>query len=409
MKGRSKGIVLGVLVLGTAGVWWLLGRDTQQQADVEYSWVPVQRRDLVTTVATTGKVTPMVGAEVRVGSRISGRVERLLANIGDVVGAGQVIAELERSDLLAELAQRRAEVEIAEVRLSSVKALGPKEILKAEASLADAEANSELAQVEFSRHSALLKDGLVSRQTVDSARREKEVTEARVEVAQRELELARERFAEDSKSAEAQVNQARAAVDVIEAQLAYATIRAPIPGVISSVSTQEGETVAAGLNSPTFVTIIDLGKLQVDAFVDETDIGRIRVGQRATFTVDSYPDKDFHGSVMAIYPKAVIIDNVVYYDVVLNIDEPLTGRLRPEMTTNVSVEQEARRGVLAVPARAVTREQGKQVVYVRRGGQAVPQPVELGRKDSQWVEIVEGLRESDLVRIRNTVRRNGGA
>ena len=246
------------------------------------------------------------------------------------------------------------------------------------------------------------------RQIVDAARREKDVTDARVEVAGRELDLSRQRYAEDLKSTRAQLKQARAAVNVVQAQLDYGTIRATIPGVIGSVSTQEGETVAAGFNSPTFVTIIDLGKLQVDAYVDETDIGRIQVGQKATFTVDSYPDRDFHGSVTAIYPKAVIIDNVVYYDVVLNIDEPLTGQLRPEMTTNVIIEQEARRGVLTVPVRAVTREQGKPVVYVLRDGRPAPQPVKLGWKDSQWVEVVEGLQETDEVRVRNTARRNGG-
>jgi len=408
MRRRWIGIVFGIRVLGGAGAWWLLGHNNQVQTGGDYSWAQAQRRDLVTSVAATGKVTPMVGAEVRVGSRISGRVQRLLANIGDVVRAGQVIAELERSDLLAQLGQRQAELEIAETRLSSVQALGPKEILKAEAVLSDAKANRELAKIEFSRQSELLKRGLVPRQALDGARREKEVTEARVEVAGRALELARQRLTEDSKSAKAQLNQARAAVKVVQAQLAYGTIRAPIPGVISSVSTQEGETVAAGFNSPTFVTIIDLGKLQVDAYVDETDIGRIQVGQKATFTVDSYPDRDFHGLVAAIYPKAVIVDNVVYYDVVLNIDEPLTGRLRPEMTTNVVIEQEARRGVLAVPARAVTREQGKPVVYVQRAGETAPQTVKLGWKDSQWVEIVEGLRETDRVRVRKTARRNGG-
>jgi len=409
MIARRVGLVLGGLALGAAAAWWLLGRDPQEPVDSEYFWAPVERRDLAASVAATGKVTPMVGAEVRVGSRISGRVERLLANIGDVVRTGQVIAELEKSDLLAQLEQRHTEVEIAEARLSSVTALGPKEILKAEASLADAEANSELAEIEFARQSALSSDGLVPRQAVDGARREKEVTEARLALARRELELARERFREDAKSARAQVNQARAAVRVIEAQLAYATIHAPISGVIGSVSTQEGETVSAGLNSPTFVTIVDLGRLQVDAFVDETDIGRIRVGQRATFTVDSYPDDDFHGAVTAIYPKAVIVDNVVYYDVVLSIREHLTGRLRPEMTTNVSIELEARRGVLTVPARAVTRERGESVVYLSRNGEAAPQAVKLGWRDSQWVEITEGLQEGDRVRMRKPDRGNGGS
>ena len=351
----------------------------------------------------------MVGAEVRVGSRVSGRVQRLHANIGDVVQAGQVIAELEKDDQQALLEQRRAELKVAEARLSSVETLRPRETQKAEAALADAEATAELAKTEFGRQSALLARGLIAKQTLDSATKERDVTEARVISARRELDLAKQRYIEDLKSAKAQIEQSAAAVRVLEAQVEYATIRAPIPGIISAVSTQAGETVAAGLNSPVFVIIIDLRKLQVDAFVDETDIGKIRVGQKATFTVDSYPDRDFNATVQAIYPKAVIMDNVVYYDVVLRIDEPLTGQLRPEMTTNVTISLNARTGVLAAPLRAVSREQGKSVVYVLRNGQAVRQTVRVGWKDPEWIEIVSGLNESDKVLIRSTPKPTGGA
>jgi macrolide-specific efflux system membrane fusion protein len=368
----------------------------------------VQRRDLVSTVAATGKVNAMVGAEVRVGSRVSGRVQRLYANIGDIVRNGQVLAELENDDQKALLEQRRAELRIAEAKLSSAESLRPGEIQKAEAALKDTQATSELANIEFERQKKLFDKALVSREILDTARKEKEVSEARVASAAREVELAKQRFTEDLKSAKAQIEQAGAALRVHEAQLTYYTIRAPISGIISSVSTQEGETVAAGLNSPTFVTIIDLHKLQVDAFVDETDIGKIRVGQKATFTVDSFPDREFNATVQAIYPKAVIMDNVVYYDVVHRIDEPLTGELRPEMTTNVMVSLDARKNVLAVPLHAVSRDQGKSVVFVLRGGQSMRQAVKVGWKDPEWIEIVDGLKEGDKVVIRNAPKTNGG-
>ena len=402
-------ITLTAIIVAGAGAWWLLGRPRQTEAADQDTYVSVQRRDLVASVTATGKVTAMVGAEVRVGSRVSGRVQRLHANIGDIVAAGQVIAELEKDDQQALLEQRRAELKVAEARLSSVESLRPREVLKAEAALADTEATAELAKTEFGRQSALLARGLIAKQILDSATKERDVTEARVTSARRELELAKQRYIEDLKSAKAQIEQAAAAVRVLEAQVEYATIRAPIPGIISAVSTQAGETVAAGLNSPIFVIIVDLRKLQVDAFIDETDIGKIRVGQKATFTVDSYPDRDFSATVQAIYPKAVIMDNVVYYDVVLHIDEPLTGQLRPEMTTNVILSLDARKGVLAAPLRAVSREQGKSVVYLLRDGQAVRQTVKVGWKDPDWIEIVSGLRENDKVLIRSTPKTTGGA
>jgi multidrug efflux pump subunit AcrA (membrane-fusion protein) len=396
--------VAGLLV-ASAGAWWMLADFTDARAAEESSYATVQRRDIVSAVAATGKVNAMVGAEVRVGSRVSGRVQRLHANIGDKVQAGQVIAELENDDQRSLLAQRRAELKLADARLSSVESLDPGAIQKAEAALADAQATAELAGTTLTRQVALMERGLVPRESVDSARKERDVTEARAASARRELELSRQRYVEDLKSARAQVEQASAAVGVLEAQVSYSTIKAPIEGIISSVSTQEGETVAAGLNSPIFVTVIDLRKLQVDAFVDETDIGRISVGQSATFTVDSYPTRDFPATVQAIYPKAVIIDNVVYYDVVLRIEEPLTGELRPEMTTNIMIALDAHRGVLAAPLKGISRDQGQYVAYVLRDGKPVRQTVKVGSKDAGWIEITDGLKEHEQVLVGGTPAR----
>ena len=182
-------------------------------------------------------------------------------------------------------------------------------------------------------------------------------------------------------------------------QRSYATITAPIQGVIASVATEEGETVAAGMQAPTFVTIIDLERLQVDAFVDEVDIGKVKVGQRALFTVDAFPAEEFDGVVSAIYPKAVIQDNVVNYDVVVDIQTPYHGRLRPEMTASVTILLDQRQDVLAVPSKAVQREQGKTVVYVLEGSQAEPREVKVGWRDGPWIEVVTGLQEGETVLI----------
>ena len=409
MRMKWTLITLAGVTAAATGTWWLMARPERTEAAEQGTWATVQRRDIVAAVATTGKVNAMVGAEVRVGSRVSGLVRRLHANIGDVVQAGQIIAELERDDQEALLEQRRAELKVAEARLSSVEALRPGEIQKAEAAVAEAEATADLARTVFTRQNALAARGLVAKESLDSARKERDVAEARVMSARRELELAKQRYVEDLKSAKAQVEQASAAVRVLDAQVSYAIIRAPIAGIISSVSTQEGETVAASMSSPIFVTVIDLHKLQIDAFVDETDIGRIRVGQKATFTVDSYPDRDFSATVQAVYPKAVIVDNVVYYDVVLHIDEPLTGELRPEMTTNVTIALDTRKGVLAAPLQAVSREQGQYVVYVLRDGQPTRQTVKVGSKDAGWFEIVSDLEEHDKVLVRGTPKPAGGS
>lgn len=194
---------------------------------------------------------------------------------------------------------------------------------------------------------------------------------------------------------EAQVVQKKAALDYAEIQLSYATIRAPISGVIASVTTQEGEYVAAGLSAPTFVTIIDLNRLQVDAYVDETDIGKVKLEQAAIFVVDAFPNKVFNGKVIGIYPKAVIQQNVIYYDVVIAIDDT-QGLLRPDMTASVTINAEKRENVLVVSNHAIRRGEGKRYVYTIEDKRVKKREVKVGVKASDYTEILEGLEELPL-------------
>jgi len=312
-------------------------------------------------VLATGAVKPQVGAEVKVGARISGKVVHLHANIGDPVKKGQVIAELEKQDLQAVVAKNQAEVSVAEAKITEV------------------QARLKLARVQYQRQKKLIVDDFTSQQAVDDALKERDVALAELTLAQRQLEAA------------------RAALKEAQAKLSYATLTAPISGVIASVSTQEGETVAAGLNAPVFVNIIDLSRLQVDAFVDEVDIGKVRQGQKAVFSVDSFPAREFEGKVTAIYPKAILQENVVYYDVVIDITTPYEGLLRTEMTASVTILLEARTDVLAVPAEAIKRVRGKTLVYVLANGRAEPREVKTGWKDGQWIEVAGGLEEGQTV------------
>jgi RND family efflux transporter MFP subunit len=221
---------------------------------------------------------------------------------------GQVLAELEGAELTAVVARRQAAVAVAQAKI------------------ADAQARERLAESAYARQQSLLAGSATSQQMVDEALRERESAAAGLQIAQREYELAR------AELEEALVN------------LSYATISAPISGVVASVTTQEGETVAAGLNAPTFVVILDLERLQVNTFVDEVDIGKIDIGQRASFTVDAFPARDFTGHVTAIYPTATIQDNVVKYIVAVGIGNDEERLLRPEMTANVQVQLESRKG-----------------------------------------------------------------
>ena len=352
------------------------------------------RRTFASTVLAIGAVRPQVGAEVRVGSRISGRVERLHANLRDSVKKGQVIAELEKAELEAVAAERRAEVLRAEARLSSVEKVYPRELEKAEAEVAQRTATEVLARKDLERQDDLLKQEFTTNQARDQAQERLLVAQAQLQVARKSHDLVRTQYDEAAKEARAELERARAALLGAEVQLSYAVIRTPISGVVASVSTQEGETIAAGLSAPTFVTIVDLSRLQVEAFVDETDIGKVKVGQRVVFTVDAFPAMEFEGKVVALYPKAVVQDNVVKYVVAVEIAGAYEGRLRPEMTASVTIHLESRTA-LAIPSKAVKREQGRNVVYVGKEAR----PVRLGWKDGPWVEVAAGLEEGQEVML----------
>ncbi len=395
-------MLIPILGLAAGAVtWWKLGSNHGPAGSVPIT-AKVVRRDLSSTVLATGAIKAQVGAEVRVGARISGKVERLYANIGDMVKKGQTVAELEKADLEARVRQRTAELEAAEAKFSAVNSLRPREIEKAEADVAQWQATVNLDRKDLGRQEELLKQDFTSQQSRDRAHEQLAVAETRLGSFQKALELAKAGFEEDLRQATAEVERAKAALADAKVQLSYATITAPINGVIGSVSTQEGETVAAGMNAPIFLTIIDLGRLQADTFVDEVDIGKVKPGQKATFTVDSFPSREFAGKVAAIYPKAVIQENVVNYDVVVEITDPYDGLLRPEMTASVTIRLEAREGVLAVPTKAVKRERGRNVVYLPSDGGTQPREVQVGWKDSQWIEILSGLEEGQPILLETT-------
>jgi len=390
------GVTLLLCLVGGLGLWWKYGHDPRA-ADPAQITAKVERRSLSSTVLATGAVKPQIGAEVRVGARISGKVERLYANIGDVVKKGQVIAELEKADLEARVNQSAAELRLVEAKLAAIQTLRPREIAKAEADVTQWQATVDLNQKDLGRQEELLKQDFTSQQACDRAQEQLTVSETRLDSARKALDLAKTGYEEDVKQATADVERAKAVLVNNKVQLSYATLTAPIGGVIGQVATQEGETVSAGLNAPIFVTIDDLARLQVDTFVDEVDIGKVKVGQKATFTVDSFPSREFAGKVIAIYPKAVIQENVVNYDVVVEITDPYDGLLRPEMTASVTIQLDAHENVLTVPLKAVKRERGKSVVRILANGQPQQQEVKVGWKDSQWIEIVSGLEEGQTV------------
>jgi RND family efflux transporter MFP subunit len=347
--------ILALIVIGIVGVgaYCVNGRISAKPQQ-DYETVAALKRDVGAVVQATGIVKAMVGAEVKVGARTPGKVVELPINVGDKVDKGQVIARIEQDDLVAKVKLQRAV--LAEARADEIR----------------------LAR-DFERYKQLSATHSISPQKLDESEAQYEMAKARTHKYQAEL-------------------------DYHESQFSYATIIAPIKGTVASVNTIQGETVVTGLNAPTFIKIIDLDRLEVLAYVDENDVGKVRIGQGATFTVAAHPDTEFQGQVTSIYPSATTQDNVVYYLTSVSVDNR-EGKLRPDMTANVHIFVDQRKGVVTVPQKAVKRDGNRKFVYVADKGARQKRFVTVGLKDQSYLEIQNGLKEGELVIVDERVNK----
>jgi len=458
-------INLGVLLLVMAlavGFW--LSRRSRSPLPEGLVTGAAERGDLVQTVSATGSVTAQTGAMVRIGSQITGRIKRLHADVGDYMRAGQVIAELDVPDLQAQVrqveaalalsrsrlaeqmagvalqdTQTRVEIEKAQAGVSQAQASlrqveqsASLQLATAQAGVRQSQASADNADSSLKRLRQLFEKGYVAAADVDNAQAQAEVSAAQLVTARENVKLVQAKVDADLVAAQEQLRQAqaalaaaragvaqheikreqvRAAQDAVRqstaalaqsrAQLDKAFIRSPISGTVLQLAQQEGETIAAGLSAPTVIIVANLDRLQVEAFVDETDIGQVRLGQPARVTVDAYPDRPFPGRVQKIASGATMQQNVVTYDVTIALENP--GRLlKPDMTASVEIEVGRRQGVLMVPVDAVKpTAKGPTVTVMTKQGSGPPSfrvvPVRTGISDGEHIEILQGLRPGQVV------------
>jgi len=347
-------VVLGAGGLAAAG-FFAARRSGRPQPQEASRVVHATQRMIGSTVSATGTIRLRVGSEVRVGSQLSGIVKKLNATVGGHVEAGDVIAEIDDAPIQARLAQADAQAQLDRVSM-------------------------ERTRVAAGRAQQLASQGLIPIQQ------------------QQDLQLALE-------EARAKYEKSLSDRDLVQVDLRYVKIRAPIGGTVASVSTQEGETVAASFTAPTFVTIIGDNALQLVAMVDETDIANVKPGNTAVFTVDSYPSRDFPGMVENVAPKATIVSGVVNYEVTIHIRKD-AKLLKPDMTANVSI-QNAQHVALVLPRAAIQRDGEQTFVYLAGTAQPERRLVVTGRKEGGVVEIKQGVSETDGVLLFSDGRMEG--
>lgn len=434
-------LALVVVVLGATAAWFY----TQGRGAVpKYRFTKVERGPLTATVSATGNLNAVI--TVQVGSQVSGQINQLLVDFNSPVKKNQLIARIDPDTFEAKVNQAKADLENARAAVLNQRAQVEKtrsDLENARAALAAGKAQTAKAQValvdakrNLDRQSELLKKELISQSDKDAAQTAADSAAAQLEAnrAQEQALAAAVRSAEAQlavveaqlKAAAAQAKQKKAVLDQAQVDLDHTLIRAPVDGVVVSRNVDVGQTVAASLQAPTLFTIAqDLTRMQVDTNVDEADVGRIRVGQRATFTVDSFPGQMFAGEVVQVRKAPQVVQNVVTYDVVISArNDDL--KLLPGMTANVRVVVDQKASVLKVPNTALRfRPQGVEDGAPRGGppppsgrgglsgrvwvlgvdGRPRPLSVQLGITDGTFTEITDGaLKEGQDVIVGSAER-----
>ena len=354
MMKKSKTIVVALLAAALCGC--------QEERKVSFQTARVERGVIQNSITATGTIEPVTS--VTVGTQVSGIVSRLYVDYNSIVKKGQVIAELDKTNLMSELRT-------------------------AQANLSSAQSTLNYEEANFGRYKKLYDKGLVSADEYESAR----LTYLK---------------------AKESVTTSRQSVQKAQTNLGYATITSPIDGVVLSKSVEEGQTVAASFNTPELFTIAqDLTDMRVIADIDEADIGGVKEGQRVTFTVDAFPDDSFEGSVTQVRQQATTESNVVTYEVVISAPNN-DLKLKPGLTANVTIYTLEKSDVLTVPAKAlrfmpndallsegqtISDVEAPQKVWTQEGQTFKAHKVETGTTNGVTTEIVSGVGEGTEVLV----------
>jgi len=352
----------------------------------------VEKGDLAKSVVATGKVTPITKVEVK--SKASGIVKKLLVDYGDRVKKGQLLAQLDKIEIEAQVEQSKAALEAAQANLKSSQA-------DFERAKVDAEGpDVPLLKRAYDRAVNMAKDGVVSTSALEDAQKNYEMSLNKQNVSKAQVTVLKAKIAQS----QANVAQDEANLKQLEEQLSYTDIISPIDGIVLSRDVQMGDAVSSilvlGSSATLVMTLGDTSEVYVKGKVDESDIGKVYLGQRARIKVESFKDKTFDGKVTKISPMGVEKDNVTTFEVRVSIQNP-GGELKAEMTANAEIILEEHKNVLQIPEGSILYDKDKKASVEipnpkgKDGKQKVA--VNIGISNGAKTEVLSGLKEGDQV------------
>ena len=393
-KKRRRRIIWGsiaaVLVLVVAGV---LIAATSGGTKIDASKLAkVEKGDLAKSVVATGKIEPITKVEIK--SKASGIVKKLYVDYGDKVKKGEVLAELDKEEIQARVDQARAQLEGSSASLNGTRA-------DLERAKVDAEGpDVPLLKRAYERAQGMAKDGVVSASALDDAEKNYEMSLNKQNVSKAQLQVLQAKIGQ----AQGQLSQDRANLKQLEEQLGYTTIESPIDGIVLSRDVEIGDAVSSilvlGSTATLVMTLGDTSEVYVKGKVDESDIGKVYLGQPARIKVESFKDKTFTGKVTKISPMGVEKDNVTTFEVRVSINNP-EGVLKAMMTANAEIILEEHKNVLQIPEGSIIYDKDKKASVeipdpkAKEGKRKIA--VNIGISNGAKTELLQGLKEGDQV------------
>jgi len=393
-KKRRKRIIIISVVVGVVLLFVVtLAAFTRGGTKIDPSKLAkVEKGDLAKSVVATGKVTPITKVEVK--SKASGIVKKLFVEYGDTVKKGRLLAQLDKDEIQAQVDQSRAALQAAEANWTSSQA-------DYERSKVDAEGpDVPLLKRQYERAVEMAKAGVVSESALDDADKSYKMALNKQNVSKAQMTVLKAKIAQ----AQAEVVRDRANLAQLEEQLSYTDIVSPIDGIVLSRDVEMGDAVSSilvlGSSATLVMTLGDTSEVYVKGKVDESDIGKVYLGQPARIKVESFKDKTFYGKVTKISPMGVEKDNVTTFEVRVSINNP-GGELKAEMTANAEIILEEHKNVLQIPEGAIMYDKDK------KASAEVPDPkgkegkkkiaLNIGISNGAKTEVLSGLKEGDQV------------
>ncbi|NPA17273.1 efflux RND transporter periplasmic adaptor subunit [Persephonella sp.] len=394
-------IFIAVLLLLGGGfyIYQLKNKPDKQQVKV-LKTAKVKRGEIRNIINATAIVKTRVNAYLKIGSRATGLVEKMYIDIGDYVKKGQLIAIIDQREIRKSIEKIRYQLEKSHNKLQQIEKVYPAKIKEAEKNLQSARAEYEYALWKFNREKQLLAEEFTTKENFEMAQRELKTKEAKVKALEETLKRLKLEYQTEKQLAQDDIKIWEKELEKEKIRLSYTEIYSPIDGIVANVVAREGETLVAGLQAAELVTILKPDKLEIQIFVDETDIGKIKPGQPVQYSVDAYPDKIFTGKITKIYPEPVVKQNIVYYLAIVPVKKEYARYLRPEMTVYTRIIAGIKKNALIIPNSAVRFEAGKQFVYVIKNGKPVKRFIKTGWIDENYTEVIEGLKEGEVIAVR---------